>query len=583
VGWFAIDADNKVVARGQNLVADQPFAFNVTMPPDAVKLFVNAYGNENAYVCNYTEQKTASPEIKTNMKIVGGDLSMNLAYKYDKTTSEGNYAYIQANVDEGEYYITGRNMGKNFPLFLLLDSNDNVIYFMGEATEYSVKDYKITLPSGTKKLIVNSTNSLLPMIKKYVPSENYNLANELATSQRERTIDLVSLNPEITYGSVMKRDKTTAANASYMHTVCPVVGGGSYYITGRNYSYNFPMVMFLNGNGNVCYSTGNDLAANAMYFDMRFEAPLDAVSVVVNSIKGADIDVKVPGTDTLYNTLLNRQITGVYIGETPTKAIEYTLTNGAWVYDSVKAERNLTKFGFAYATMLERIMKTYPLATVICCTLNETERTTDEIGFPERNKSNQTIRDYIRVVEELAKAFGCLIVDHHACGITYYNLSEYMYDYASATGFGLHPNAAGMALIARQTIKDLSGVSWTGKKVSVFGDSISTYTGTGSTPNQYPNGDVDSVNKMWWHISLIAGLGMTLHTNASGGGRTVSTTREGIEGRPKSGCNQDAINALAVNNVAPDVIIIKQGINDFGNVGASSNLDLNGHYYYGGL
>jgi hypothetical protein len=542
------------------------------------------YANENGYVYKYTEQDTVSPEVKTNLKNIGGSISFNLAYRIDNTTKEGSFAYIEATIDEGEYYVTGRNMGKNFPLYILFDENDNITYYFGDANEYNVYDKKITVPSGTRKIIVNaSTLSLMPQIKKYVPVLKQNLSTILATDQRDKTINLVSLNPTITYGQVMKRDKTFASNVNYMYSETAVTGGQTYYITGRNYSYNFPMVMFLNGNGDICYSTANDLVANTKYFDMRFDAPLDAVSVVINSMKGADLDIKVAGSDTLYNTLLNRQITGVYLGETPTKEIEYTLSGGNWVYDSAKAERNLSKFGYAYATMLERIMRTYPLATVICCTLNETERTTDEVGFPERNKSGETVRDYNRVIEELAKAFGCLIVDHHACGITYFNLSAYMYDYASATGFGLHPNAAGMELIARKTIKDLSGATWTGKKVSIFGDSISTYEGTGSSPNQYPAGDVTNLNKMWWHISLIDGLGMTLHTNGSGGGRTVSTFREGISGRPKSGCNQDAIDSLAVNGVAPDVIVIKQGINDFGNVGAASNLDLNGHYHYGGL
>ena len=129
----------------------------------------------------------------------------------------------------------------------------------------------------------------------------------------------------------------------------------------------------------------------------------------------------------------------------------------------------------------------------------------------------------------------------------------------------------------------MTGFDFTGKKLSVFGDSISTYNGTGSEHNQYPNGDVNNVNKMWWHISMIQHFGMTLLNNGSAGSRSVSTIRQGITGYPKSGVNQDSIDNLASGGVSPDVIIVKQGINDFGNAGSVNNADLNGHYWFGGI
>lgn len=584
-GWMIVDANNNILDYQKGIAASTAFTENVIIPRKAAKVIVNAYAHENAYICEYTEQETESPEIKTNLMNIGGKIVQGKAYKIDKTTTDGDYCYLEAEITEGEYFITGRNMGKNFPLFILLDGSDNVIFYLGEATNFNVTDYKITAPSGTKKLIVNtSTGFRYPMIKKHVPSTTENLDTVLNIGERDKKIGLVSVNPTVTYGTVVHFNQTTASDANYMHSEYSCTGGKTYYITGRNFSSNYPMIMFVNGNGDVCYTSGNALTNSKPYFDMKVAAPMDAVTLIVNSYKGWDIDIKVDGEETLYGTLQSQQLTGVYLGETPTKEIEYDLVEGSWVYNSAKAERNLSKFGYAYAIMLERIMKTYPTATVICCTMNECERTTDEIGFPERNKVGETVADYNNVIEKLAKAFGAMIVDHHSCGITYYNLDSYMSDYSSSTGEGLHPNAAGMALIAKKTVKDLSGIDWTGKKVSVFGDSISTYNGTGSTYNYYPTGDVTAVGQTWWYKSLITDLHMSLLTNGSGGGRSVSTIREGHEsGRPKSGCNQDAIDALAVNGTDPDVIVIKQGINDFGNVGSTGNRDLSGNYYFGGL
>ena len=52
-----------------------------------------------------------------------------------------------------------------------------------------------------------------------------------------------------------------------------------------------------------------------------------------------------------------------------------------------------------------------------------------------------------------------------------------------------------------------------GKKLSILGDSISTYNGyiPSGYDNFYPSGDVDNVNKTWW-MSLI-NKSVYWHTN----------------------------------------------------------------------
>ena len=128
-------------------------------------------------------------------------------------------------------------------------------------------------------------------------------------------------------------------------------------------------------------------------------------------------------------------------------------------YDGTEALPSVPENGFAtfresYATMLNRIMTTYPLARVYCCTLNQCERT-GSTGFPEINGNSESLSEYNSAIRQLASAFGAGIIEHNACGMTYYNMDTYTGDWDSTTGKGLHPNYAGMQLIAQKTISTL--------------------------------------------------------------------------------------------------------------------------------
>ena len=113
-----------------------------------------------------------------------------------------------------------------------------------------------------------------------------------------------------------------------------------------------------------------------------------------------------------------------------------------------------TNFTDAYAIMLDRIMTTYPEATVYCCTLMDCERT-GATAFPEINGNGDSLIEWNQAIIKLAEAFGARILNHAVCGITHYNLDVYTGDYDSGTGKGLHPNASGMSLIANQTIHEM--------------------------------------------------------------------------------------------------------------------------------
>ena len=99
-----------------------------------------------------------------------------------------------------------------------------------------------------------------------------------------------------------------------------------------------------------------------------------------------------------------------------------------------------------------------------------------------------------------------------------------------------------------------AGVDWSGKKVSILGDSYSTWNGTlGSENDEYPDkyDDFTDVSQQWW-AQVIAHFNGTLDTNRSRGGSGMAQSGGyGFLSRLKNG---------GLGN--PDVIFVMGGLND---------------------
>lgn len=93
------------------------------------------------------------------------------------------------------------------------------------------------------------------------------------------------------------------------------------------------------------------------------------------------------------------------------------------------------------------------------------------------------------------------------------------------------------------------------KKISILGDSISTYSGylPSGYAAYYPKGDVTDVSQTWWKI-LIDDNNMILGQNASWSGSTIQSNSNGF-------FLDSRITALGANG-DPDIIIIQGGTND---------------------
>ena len=104
-----------------------------------------------------------------------------------------------------------------------------------------------------------------------------------------------------------------------------------------------------------------------------------------------------------------------------------------------------------------------------------------------------------------------------------------------------------------------------GKTVSILGDSISTYQGW--IPEGYacfypdPGNDIKDVTQTWW-MQVIQNTGMQLLANGSYSASTVCGDSSSEES--SAGCsNRRIVDLMGNTGIAPDVILVYMGVNDF--------------------
>lgn len=112
--------------------------------------------------------------------------------------------------------------------------------------------------------------------------------------------------------------------------------------------------------------------------------------------------------------------------------------------------RKITNISEAYALMLYKIRSTYPNAAVYCITQLEgrAASSTQDSSYPIKNENGETIHEVNHAIIEIAHIFGVRVIDLQTCGINFWNVANYTID-------NLHPNEAGMAIIANTIYKQL--------------------------------------------------------------------------------------------------------------------------------
>lgn len=146
-------------------------------------------------------------------------------------------------------------------------------------------------------------------------------------------------------------------------------------------------------------------------------------------------------------------------------------------------------------------------------------------------------------------------------------------------GFWYHKNTGFTRMAVRTIGMDIYGEKFSfvpgtaiqsvyaGKRLSIFGDSISTFAGWIPEGNAVyytgSNAGVATVDDTWW-MKTIKAMGFELLVNNSWSGRAVSSVSDGTaEYSTCAGYKEANVVQLKSGNVLPEVIIVKLGINDF--------------------
>ena len=114
----------------------------------------------------------------------------------------------------------------------------------------------------------------------------------------------------------------------------------------------------------------------------------------------------------------------------------------------------ITEFSEAYALMLYKIRNTYPDAQLFCVNIFEGRPLADDFVYPILNANSNSLHEMNHIIAEIAHIFGAAVIDLQTCGIHYWNVKQYTIN-RTETDTGIHPNAAGMSIIANTVYKKL--------------------------------------------------------------------------------------------------------------------------------
>ena len=123
--------------------------------------------------------------------------------------------------------------------------------------------------------------------------------------------------------------------------------------------------------------------------------------------------------------------------------------------DNIPEEGTVSTLREAYALMLHKAKKAFPGSTVICLTNLEDTKRDKTPGWPSNNTNGISVEEWNKNIKEVSGIMGCHTIDLQDSGINYNNVSSYTID------DGLHPNNAGMTLIANLVAKEIKSLLYT--------------------------------------------------------------------------------------------------------------------------
>lgn len=144
---------------------------------------------------------------------------------------------------------------------------------------------------------------------------------------------------------------------------------------------------------------------------------------------------------------INPDIVLVYMG---TNDFLFGKDKGEFNMSSDYVDGNISTFMNAYALLLTKIRKAYPNCKILCGTMPLQFASSPDLyvnnNWTSVRTKGESISEWNDAIKEIAKAFGCGVVDFATCAIN---------SHSSTLEDRCHPNIKGHKLMAERLIKDL--------------------------------------------------------------------------------------------------------------------------------
>lgn len=494
--------DMNVIGYGGRGTGSWAWFDSVIKVPNGANYMLSSFVHNSDAVMNsstYLVEKFIPYSIKTLNKTITKDFVYtipdyeqlkNSYYKIENgkgvwTAYQGTYNTITLEVSEGEaFYIKGCEHSLNTQLYLVLDSEDNILLSGGYGDgNYVYKEGNIIIPSGGVKLCITFTikngDSIWTdfILKKKKSLDDYLLDKKVSIlgDSISTKIDKNAVEIKITEEDV---GVELSAYLTY-YDVQNNLSLGGHTFTSNEIGNEVTFTPNANDVGKVIGLANNyNSASIKTYWELLEEkcgcsinpvawsgASLSSHEKNSNQYKTSygwhdaqirKIGIRTPGTMLRTEPDLIIIYRGVNdFSHTPYVSIDVSkLDNINYVYPSDDYNESTSKYDYidALGIVISKIRSTYPNSRIAICTLGVFKRVTYS-NYPTRN-GLYTLPQFNNAIRKCADYFGLDLIELDKDGITFENCYSEGYITDSAT-IPTHPNSKGHAMIYNQIVKDL--------------------------------------------------------------------------------------------------------------------------------
>ena len=201
---------------------------------------------------------------------------------------------------------------------------------------------------------------------------------------------------------------------------------------------------------------------NMWWYKVASSLGVDADSIANCSWSGSFVTGNSDSTVSAYAGCSFKRVSDLsYKGFSPNLIICFISCNdwasniplGNWsLGDGIPKNGTITTMREAYALMLYKIKKSFPEAIVVCLTNLDDAKRDKTTGWPSNNSKGVTVEMWNQSIKDISDALGCYSIDLQDSGLNYYSIPNLSVDN------GLHPNDAGMTLIAQTVSTEIKRI-----------------------------------------------------------------------------------------------------------------------------